>query len=97
VSPDDDKEVVKIVSHARRPSPEGFQPLYVPKLGFDTPEFRDVSARTPDVMQLAAGEVIHRAFLVPEPGGEEVHVPIAPAQALERDVLQMLISQHVPQ
>jgi hypothetical protein len=28
-------------------------------------------------------EAVHHAFLVPKPGGEEVHVPIAPAQALE--------------
>ena len=29
------------------------------------------------------GEAVHHAFLVPRLGGEEVHVPIAPAQALE--------------
>ena len=29
------------------------------------------------------GEAIRHAFLVPRPGSEEVHVPIAPAQALE--------------
>jgi hypothetical protein len=28
-------------------------------------------------------EAVHRAFLVRQPGGEEVHVPIAPAQAVE--------------
>jgi hypothetical protein len=28
-------------------------------------------------------EAVRHAFLVPRPGGEEVHVPIAPAQALE--------------
>ena len=29
------------------------------------------------------GEAVHHAFLIPRLGGEEVHVPIAPAQALE--------------
>jgi hypothetical protein len=29
------------------------------------------------------GEAVHPAFLAQDPGGEEVHVPIAPAQALE--------------
>jgi hypothetical protein len=29
------------------------------------------------------GEAVHHAFVVPRLGGEEVHVPIAPAQALE--------------
>jgi hypothetical protein len=35
------------------------------------------------LLQANYGEAVHHAFLVPQSGGEEVHVPIASAQALE--------------
>jgi hypothetical protein len=35
------------------------------------------------LLQANYGEAVDHAFLVPQPGGEEVHVPIAPEQALE--------------